>query len=188
MEFLATLWLPIVVSAVLVFVVSSIIHMALPIHKSDFSQVPGEAGVLDSMRSQGIQPGDYAFPHASSMKEMGTPEMVAKLNQGPVGFMTILPNGPMMLPKHLIFWFVYSLLISVFVAYLASVALNPGAPYLSVFRMAGTIAVLGYAIGEIPNSIWRGRSWSSTLKHVFDGVVYGLATAGTFAWLWPGAA
>ena len=38
----------------------------------------------------------------------------------------------------------------------------------------------------ISESIWKGQSWSTTLKFVFDGLVYGLLTAGVFGWLWPG--
>ena len=39
MEFLSALWLPILLSAVFVFIVSSIIHMATPLHKGDFNRI-----------------------------------------------------------------------------------------------------------------------------------------------------
>ena len=67
-------------------------------------------------------------------------------------------------------------------------ALDPGEAYLAVFRLTGTVAVLAYAFANIPNSIWRGTSWGTTLKFTFDGIVYGLVTAGAFGWLWPAAA
>lgn len=187
MEFLAALWLPIVLSAVFVFIVSSVIHMATPLHKNDYGRVTGEEAMLAAMREAGVKPGHYMFPMADSMKEMATPEHIAKMHQGPVGFMTILPSRPINMGPNLILWFLFSLLISVFAAYLADLALPPSAHYLAVFRVAGTVAVLGHALTHIPDSIWKGLSWGITVKFIFSGVIYGLVTAGTFAWLWPAA-
>jgi len=185
MEFLTDLWLPIVLSAVFVFVASSILHMVIPIHKGDFKKLPGEEKLLAEMRAQGIERAEYLFPCPSSMKDMATPEMLAKYKQGPVGFMTVVPSGEPGMGKQLTQWFVYSILISVFTAYVARLALGDGVPYLAVFRITGTVAILAYAAGHISNSIWKGVPWTTTLKFVFDGVVYGLLTAGTFGWLWP---
>ena len=42
-----------------------------------------------------------------------------------------------------------------------------------------------YAIAGWQDSIWFKRSWSTTLKNTFDGLIYALVTAGTFGWLWP---
>lgn len=184
---LLDLWLPILLSAVFVFVVSSVIHMALPIHKGDYKKLPGEAKVLDAMRGESVQPGSYMFPCCESMKDMGSPEMIDRLNKGPVGFLTVIPNGPMAMGKSLTQWFLFSLVISVFAAYIGTFSLNAGAEYMTVFRLTGTIAVLGYAISNVTDSIWKGVSWGITAKFFFDGVAYGLVTAGTFAWLWPSA-
>ena len=112
---LADLWLPILVSAVFVFIASSLLHMVIPIHKGDYKKLPGEADLLAAMRGQNVQPGSYMFPCAGSMKEMGTPEHMEKMNQGPVGYMTVIPNGPYAMGKSLGVWFAYSLLIGVFV-------------------------------------------------------------------------
>ncbi len=185
---LTALWLPILLSAVFVFIVSSILHMVITIHRGDLKKIPGEEKVLEAMRAQGVQPGSYMFPCAGSMKEMGTPEMIEKCKLGPVGFLTVVPSGPPSMGKNLVQWFFYSILIGVFVAYVAMLALEPGAAYATVFRLTGTIAILGYAVGALPDSIWKGQSWVITLKFIFDGVVYGLVTAGTFGWLWPDAA
>jgi len=187
MEFLPALWLPILLSAVFVFVASSVLHMVLPIHRSDHRKLPGEDAVRDALRAQAIPPGQYMFPCAESMKAMGSPEMIAKFEEGPVGLMTVLPNGPVNMGKPLLQWFLFSILVSVFCGYLGYVALGPGAHYLAVFRITGTVAVLAYAVSHVPDSIWKGLSWSITAKFVFDGVVYGLVTAGTFGWLWPAA-
>lgn len=187
MEFLSQLWLPILLSGVAVFLVSSVIHMALPIHKSDYRGLPREAEVAAAMRELGVTPGHYMIPHASSMKECGSPEMQAKYQQGPVGFLSILPNGMPAMGAALVQWFVFTLVVSTFAAYLAWTALGPAADYLAAFRFTGTVAVLGYATSNVSNSIWKGASWWTTTKFVFDGVVYGLVTAGVFGWLWPSA-
>jgi hypothetical protein len=182
---LADLWLAILLAAVFVFVASSILHMVIPIHKGDYKKLAGEADVLEAMRAQGVQPGEYMFPCAGSMKEMCSPEMVEKFKQGPVGFVTVMPSGPPSMARSLVQWFLYCVLISVFAAYIGTFRLSPGAHYMEVFRLTGTVAILGYAVGNIPNSIWKGTSWGTTLKFIVDGIIYGLLTAGTFGWLWP---
>jgi hypothetical protein len=187
MEFLTGLWLPIVLSAVFVFIVSSVIHMALPIHKGDYKKLNNEEGLLAAMRTAGVTPGCYMFPCAGSMKEMGSPEMVAKLKQGPVGHMTVTPPGGCNIGTSLVWWFAYSLLIGVMVAYVTWNGLGAGARYLDVFQIAGAAAVLGYAAGHFHDSIWKGVPWKITAKFIFDGAIYGLVTAGTFGWLWPAA-
>ncbi len=184
---LTSLWLPILLSAVFVFVASSVIHMASGLHKHDHVKLPQEDAVLEALRKAGVQPGSYRFPYAESMKECGTPEMLAKWQRGPVGMATILPNGSMAIGKSLAQWFVYSLVISLFAAYVGNMCLPAGTDYMRVFRVTGTVAVLGYALSNVTNSIWKGESWGTTAKFVFDGTIYGLLTAGTFGWLWPSA-
>lgn len=181
------LWLPILLSAVFVFIVSSIFHMVIPIHKNDYQKLSGESTVLEAMRTQGVAPGSYMFPCAGSMQEMSTPEHQEKLNQGPVGFMTVIPNGPVNMGKNLGLWFLYSVLIGVFSGYLGTLGLARGASFMDVFQLTGTAAILGYAVGAIPDSIWKGVRWSITGKFIIDGVVYGLVTGATFGWLWPAA-
>ena len=184
MGFLAALWLPIIVSAVIVFVASSIMHMLLPYHRSDYSQLPDEDKIRATLRSANLKRGLYVFPF-STHKDMKSPAMIEKYKEGPVGFMTIFPSGPPAMPKFLIQWFVYCLLIGFFVAYLAAHTVAAGANYLVVFRVVGTAASLAYGLAHLSDGIWKGQLWSTTLKEVFDGLVYGLLTAGTFGWLWP---
>ncbi len=184
---LLDLWLPILLSAVFVFVVSSVIHMALPIHKGDMKKLPGEDKLMAAMRAEKVAPGAYMFPCAGSMKEMGTPEMIAKLNQGPVGNMTVLPNGPWAIGKSLAQWFVLSLGIGACAGYSAGIVLGPGADAMTVFRLTSTAALLGYSFSHVQDSIWKGLSWGISAKFVFDGLLYALATGATFAWMWPGA-
>ena len=84
-------------------------------------------------------------------------------------------------------WFVYCLIVGVFAAYITGRALEPGAHYLSVFRFAGATAFVGYSLALMQNSIWYKKNWSTTLKSMFDGLIYALFTAGVFGWLWPAA-
>ncbi|HZQ67553.1 MAG TPA: hypothetical protein VFA68_03450 [Terriglobales bacterium] len=181
---LAALWLPIVVSAVIVFVASSIMHMVLPYHKKDYSQLPDEDRLRATLRTADLKRGLYVFPYCTH-KDMKSPAVMEKYKQGPVGFITILPNGPPAMPKFLIQWFLYCLLIGFFVAYLAAHTLAPDANYLMVFRVVGTAAFLAYGLAHLSNGIWKGQMWGATMKEVMDGLVYGLLTAGTFGWLWP---
>jgi hypothetical protein len=181
---LAALWLSIVLSAVIVFVASSIMHMLLPYHHSDYRQLPDEDKVRAALRVAGLQRGLYMFPFTNH-KEMNTPGLQEKYKEGPVGMMSVFPTGPVAMPKFLAQWFAYSLLISFFVAYLTGHTVAPGVNYLVVFRVAGTAAFMAYGMGTISNAIWKGQPWSMTIKEVFDGLVYGLLTAGTFGWLWP---
>src|SRR5688572_10480256 len=143
---LASLWLPIVVSAVIVFVVSSLIHMVLGYHRNDFRRLANEDAVLAALRPLDLPPGDYVMPHAPSLAATKSPEYVAKLNAGPVGFMKIYPKGPFNMGKSLALWFGYTLLTGLFAAYIAGRALDPSATYLEVFRFTGTTAFAGYSL------------------------------------------
>ena len=179
------LWLPILLSAVIVFVASSIIHMALPVHKNDYRKLPDEEKVLDTMRSTGVTPGrEYRFSYCTQ-KEMKTPEAIEKFKRGPVGLLVIMPNGAINMGKFLGQWFLYCVVVSIFAAYLTGRTRLPGTEYLEVFRVAGTTAFIGYSLAQAQNSIWRGVTWSVTLKHMLDGLIFGLLTGGTFGWLWP---
>ncbi len=181
---LVALLIPVLLSAVIVFIASSIMHMVLPYHRSDYRQLPDEDKVLPSLRSAGLTPGLYNFPHCTH-KDMKSPAMQEKFKQGPVGFLTVIPSGPVAMPKFLILWFIYCLIVGFFVAYLAAHTVAPGAQYLAVFRVVGTAAFLAYGLGNLSNGIWKGQPWSMVFKESFDGLVYGLLTAGTFGWLWP---
>jgi hypothetical protein len=181
---LDALWLPILLSAVIVFVASSITHMLLSYHQSDYQQLPDEDKVRASLRGANLKPGLYIFPHCTH-KEMKSAATMEKLKEGPVGMLVVRPNGPPAMGQFLGQWFVYCLLIGLFVAYLTGRTLGPGTHYLAVFRVAGTAAFLAYGVGNLSNGIWKGQPWSMTIKESLDGLLYGLLTAGTFGWLWP---
>ncbi len=182
---LSALWLPILLSSVLVFVLSSVIHTVLPWHKSDYPKLPNEDRVMDALRPLAIPPGDYMMPRPSSRQEMRTPQFVEKFKRGPVVMLTVFPGGSMSMGKNLVMWFLYSVVVGCFAAYLAGRALPAGAAYLQVFRFAGVTAFVAYSVALWQMSIWYHRSWLTTIKATVDGLIYALLTAGTFGWLWP---
>jgi len=184
MSVLIALWLPILLAAVVVFIASSIMHMVLPYHKSDYKKLPDEEKVLAVLRSAGLARGQYVFPFCTH-QEMKSPEAQEKYKTGPVGFMVVRPSGVVQLGKFLGMWFLFCVVVGVFVAYLTGHTVKPGANYLQVFRVAGTAAFLAYGLGNLANGIWKGQPWGVTIKEVVDGLVYGLLTAGVFGWLWP---
>ena len=181
---LTALMLPILLSAVVVFVASSIIHMVLKFHQSDYQPLPDEDKLLAALRASGLKRGLYFFPFCTH-KDMKSPAVQEKYKQGPVGLLTVFPSGPPVMPKFLGMWFAYCLIIGLFVGYLSGHTMAPGARYLAVFRVAGTGAFLAYGLGPLVNGIWKGLPWSMVLKEAFDGLIYALLAAGSFGWLWP---
>ena len=180
-----SLWLPIILSAVAVFLLSSVIHMLFGYHHNDYGTLPDEAGVMDALRPFNLPPGNYAMPHARDTKDMNSPEYKAKYAKGPVGFLTVLRGGSMAMGKELVQWFCYTLVVGIFAAYIAGRALGPGADYLEAFRFAGATAFIGYALALWQNTIWYKINWTTTLKQTFDALIYALFTGGIFGSLWP---
>ncbi len=129
---------------------------------------------------------DYVIPCAGSPKAMNQPECIEKCTKGPIAFMTVIPSGPPSMGMSLALWFVYSIVVGIFCALVAGSALSPGADYHSVFHFVALTAFAGYGLALLQNSIWYKRNWVTTLRSIFDGLVYALVTAGTFGWLWPG--
>lgn len=179
-----SLWAPIILSAVAVFVVSSIVHMVLPLHRNDLRKVPGENELLETLRRLNVPPGDYGAPYAGSPKAMKDPVFVEKMTKGPVVFMTVAP-GRKGMGRNLIFWFVYTIVVGLFAAYLTSRAVGPAASSLQVFRFIATSAFMGYALALLQQSIWYNRKWGTTIRSMIDGLTYAIVTGVIFGWLWP---
>ena len=182
---IGALWLPILLSAIAVWVVSAIIWMAMPHHKSDFGKLPDEDAALQALTPQRLAPGQYSIPYTTSPKDFQNPETIRKFEDGPVGFLTVVPSGVPTMGSKIGLSFVFYLLISTVVAYLASRTLDAGEDYLAVFRVTGTVAWLAYGTATVPDAIWFGRPWSAIVKGLVDALVFALLTAGFFGWLWP---
>lgn len=182
---LLSLWLPILLAAVFVFVASSLIHMVFKWHNSDYRQLPNEDAVREAIRRGDPAPGQYVLPYFGDMKAMQSPEAQQKFTEGPVAMVYLKAAGMPKMGPALLGWFFFSIVVSFAVAYLTSRTVAPGAPCLQVFRVAGTAAFLAYAGNAAQSAIWMGKPWRSAAKEMLDGLIYGLVTAIAFAWLWP---
>jgi len=181
---LTALLLPALVSAVLVFLVSSLVHMLTPWHAGDFNRLPNEDGVLAALRPFALTPGQYVAPRPSGMKDMGSPEFQAKVKLGPSIMLSVMPGNTGM-GAQLALWFVYSFGVALFAGFITSKAWPPGTTYSIVFKFVAAIAFAANSIGLWQMSIWYRRPWSVTLKSTIDGLIYACLTAGAFGWLWP---
>jgi hypothetical protein len=180
-----SLWLPIVLSAVAVFIVSAILHMVLRYHTTDYAQLPNEDAIRDALHQHNIPPGNYMTPWGAGPEAMKDPGWLAKYERGPVAHMTVMRAGKPSMSAELLQWFIFLLAVSIFAAYIAGRALTTGADYLDVFRFAGGAAFGAYVFGGWQETIWYKRKFSTSLKNSFDGLIYTLVTAGMFGWLWP---
>lgn len=182
---MSQLWLPILLSLVAVFIVSSAIHMASPWHKNDFPRLSNEDEVMNALRPLAIPPGDYMFPRPSSMAEMKSAEFAEKMKRGPKVMMTVMPNGNPGMTSNLVGWAIFILVVTFFAAHIASSILPPQAMSMRVFHTVGLVAFASYAFALWPLSIWYSRAWNITIKGSVDGLIYGIVTGLIFMWLWP---
>ncbi len=187
MEILPQLWLPILVSAVVVFFASFLAWMALPHHKKDVKMLPDEPALVEHLKQLNIPPGTYMWPNCQSAAEQSSDEFKARFNAGPWGSINILGAKPNF-ARNLVLTFLFYILVGVFVGYITAQARGAGAGFLPVFQVAGATAVLAYCAGSIPNAIFFGKPARFVLTDFLDGLVYGLLTGLIFAWLWPESA
>ncbi len=184
MDFLNSLWLPVLLSAAAVWILAAIAWMALPHHKRDFIALPDEESFMEQVRRSGIRPGNYVFPDFRDPKTMKSERIQRAINEGPVGHLSVWPT-PLTMGGKMISTFVVYLVVSTVIAYLARAALPGPAPFAKVFQVVGTAGVLAYSFAFIPNGIWFGAYRRTMVASVMDGIAYGLVTGALFAWLWP---
>lgn len=180
---LSSLWLPILLSAIAVFIASALIWTVVQWHNGDWRKLPDEESARRALR--GVPPGEYTIPHAADGKARQSPEWQEKYKEGPAVMMSVLPHGSMAMGKQFSQWILYCMVISLMVGYVAATTLPAGTEYLKVFQVTGTTGWLAYAGAAVAGSIWFGHGWGRTVKDLLDGLVYGLLTAGIFGWLWP---
>ena len=148
-------WLPMLLSAVAVFLVSSLVHMVLPWHKNDYPKLANEDAVLDALRPLAIPPGDYMLPRPADRADMRSPEFAEKLRRGPIVIMTTWPGGSMSMGRNLAGWFVYLIIVGWFTGHITYVATSSGKPaeYV-VLHTVGLTAWLAYSAALWQMSIW----------------------------------
>ncbi|NQD36793.1 hypothetical protein HPT27_07120 [Permianibacter sp. IMCC34836] len=185
MSELPQLWLPILASAVLVFIASSLIHMVFKWHNSDYKKLDNEDAMRATVRAGGLNPGQYHFPHCGDMKEMNDPAQQQKYKDGPIGILTIIPNGMPNMGKMLGSWFLLNLLIAAMAACLAAQSFGLQGNAHLAGHLVGMSTFMAYGTGSVANAIWMGKTWSSVFKDLLDALIYGTVSALTFMWLWP---
>jgi len=179
------LWLAILVSGLLCWVASALIHMLFKYHNADYKELPNESIVSSALADKASLPALYTMPYCKDMKAMGEEFMQKKFNEGPVAMITIMPNGmpPMgkLLSQQILFFIFGSFLIG----YLATLSIAGNADCMVVFRQVFVAAFLTYGWAQIPYSIWMGQPWSNCVRYLLDALIYAAVTAGTFSFLWP---
>lgn len=184
---LLQLWLPIILGAIAGWIASGLIHAVIKTHNSDYRQLENEDEVMDAVRKGSPAPGMYHFPFCVDMEQIKDEAMQQKLINGPIGLLAIFPNGLPNMGKYMVQQIAFFLVGCFLIAYCATLAIPPGAEYLTVFRFVASVGFLAFGWALIPYSIWFGHPWSMTAKYLVDALIYGLIIAGIFAWLWPEA-
>lgn len=187
MDLLLALWLPVILTTLALFFASFLAWTVLPHHKPEWSGLPDEDDFRKHLEEKDLAPGQYIFPYCEDPKEMKDPEKKAKFASGCQGTVTIFP-GPVNMVRNLGLTVLYFLLTSVLIAYLAAVALDPGAAFGQVFQVVATAGILTYAAGGVCNGIWFGKPTRAFITDALDGIAYGLIAGAIFAVLWPAAA
>jgi hypothetical protein len=185
MNDLPQLWLPILVTAVSVFVASSLIHMVLKWHNSDYRKLPNEDDVAAALRAGSAAPGQYMLPHCGDMKDMQKEEVQKKFREGPVAMLTLRKPGPPSMGPALLQWFILNIVVAVVAAMLALQSFGLYADSHRAGHLVGMVSFLTYAGGSLQAGIWMGKPWSSVAKDVLDGLIYGTISALVFMYLWP---
>lgn len=182
-----SLWLPVVVSAVAVWLASAVVWMVLPHHRNDFQGLSNEDDLRATLRKGTVRPGQYVVPHVADRKRMKEPDVQKRWTEGPNAILTVLPSGLPNLARQLTAYFAFCVVASFITAYIARHTMSHGTATATVFRMTATVAIAMYATARIPDAIFMGVPWGTTWRNVADGVAYGLITGAAFALLWPTA-
>ena len=182
---LLNLWLPIVLGTIAAWIASALIHMLVKYHNSDYQKLTNEDEVMNAVRNGSPALGLHTFPYCIDMNEMKEEAVQERFRNGPVGMVTVMPNGLPNMGNLVLHQIIYFFVGCVLIAYCATLALEPGASYMSVFQFAAIVGFLTFGWAVIPFAIWFGHLWSMTTKYLVDGLIYGLLVAGIFAWLWP---
>ncbi len=175
-----TLWLPVIVSSVIVFIAGAVIWMVMPWHKGDWGRTADEEAVREALRS--TEPGMYSLPNCPP-EQFRDPAMQQKFIEGPQAFITVVPSGLPQMGGKLVQMFFYNVFVAVLSGYILSRTMSGGGAYLEVFRVTGTVAFIAYGVAYVQESIWFGRKWSLTAKTFLDALIYAVLTGGVFGWL-----
>ncbi|MFN7966478.1 MAG: hypothetical protein U0V87_12400 [Acidobacteriota bacterium] len=180
-----TLWLPVIVSAVVVFFISFVLHMVLKYHKADYQQLPGEDAIREAIGKVKPAPGLYVTPYCDDHKKMAEPAFQEKSIKGPVAMVVVGPNGPPKMGKQLVQWFFVALFISFLSSYVVRHSGFETPSPRNAMRIVTAVAFGCYGVSHLIDSVWMMRPWGNTVRAIFDAAIYSAATGATFYFLWP---
>jgi hypothetical protein len=186
MNTLLPLWLPILLSAVVVFIISCLVHMVFKWHAADYKGFANEDAVRDAIRAGNPAPGRYVVPYCADMKDMAGEAMAKKYQEGPVGHMTIGPTGMPVIGKFLGQWFAWCVVAATLAVYLAwrACGLDP-VNAARAGHWVATITFIAHGAGTITESIWMMRPWSVSVKYLLDSALYAAGAGLVSFWVWP---
>jgi len=182
---LSQLWLAILVTSILCWIASSLIHMLFKYHNADYSELPNETQVSAALGAENPVPALYTLPHCTDMKQMGEEAMQKKFADGPVAMIIVMPNGMPPLGKLLGLQLAFFIIGSTLITYLTTMAIPSDGEYMDVFHFVFIAAFLTYSWAQVPHSIWMGQPWSNCLRYFIDAIIHAAVSAATIAWLWP---
>ena len=96
-----SLLLPIVLASAAVFILSMIVHLAMPWHKSDYGNVPNHDAAIAAIQSLNLAPDDYAVPNPQLPGGAKNPNFMTDFERGPTFHMTVIPPGGMHMGKYM---------------------------------------------------------------------------------------
>ena len=179
----AALWLPTLLSAVAVFILSALVHMVVRWHSNDQVKLPNEDAVANALES--VPAGDYRLPWADGMEHMKDPAYIAKANKA-MAIVTVM-RGDMMgsFRNALIQWFIYSLVVSTLAGHIAYGSHHENPEPWHIFHTVALAAWLGYGMAIAQQPIWGGKPWKPAIKSMVDSLFYAAVTGAIFVWRWP---
>jgi len=173
------LWLPILLSSLIVWIASALVWMVLPWHNKEWRPLPDEEAARGLLRQ--TPPGQYRVPYCDRTN-MKSPDYQRKMKEGPLVSLTVI-GGPPSMGRMMITWALYLLLTNGLIALVVASAVRAGASYMDIFTAAAIAGWLAYGWGAITEAIWFGRPWRAVLTVQLDAILYALLTAGVFGWL-----
>lgn len=184
MSELIALWVPILVSAVAIFFASFVSWVVIGHHNPDWAALPNQAEKIKELGALNLPTGRYVFPCVRTKEEMEDEATKAAVENGPWGTINLWGGAPNM-GRNLGLTFLFYFVTAVFIAYLGTLALDPGAGFSKVFQVTGTASVLAHCFAFMPNNIWFAAPRRAILMDVLDGIVYSLITGAIFGVMWP---
>ncbi|MGD0190332.1 MAG: hypothetical protein ABSD74_06290 [Rhizomicrobium sp.] len=171
-----------IAGAVLMFLWTSIAHVATPLGQTGFSQIPNEAPVLAAMHdSMGDKPGLYFFPWVDMKAKDAMEQSAAKMKANPSGLLLYHPpgRGIEMMPASMGLEFGKEAITVLIAAFLLAQTVIAG-----YAARVGFVSLVGVAAALTTNAsywIWYGFPAAYTLAYGFIDfsgyVVAGLAIA-----------